>query len=149
MLAGLSEGGATGQRKALRPGEDVALCVAIYVAETMEAADRDIRASLNHYYEYVVGAQPRGWDRSSFLNGGESLTIADCDVDWYDFLRSHDLIRVGTADHVVEKIQRYREECGLEHVMLLQQFPGTPLEKILASMTRFGEQVLSRALANP
>ena len=143
------KGAAVGQGKALRCGEGVALCVAIYVAETMEAADRDIRASLNHYYEYVVGARPSGWGRSSFLNDGESLTIADRDADWYDFLRSHDLIWVGTADHVGEKLQHYREEFGLEHVMLLQQFPGTPLKKILASMTRFGEQVLPQFLVNP
>ena len=140
------KGAATGQGKTLRCGKGVALCVAIYVAQTMEATDKDIRASINRYYEYVVGARPSGWDRSSFLNDGERLPHADLDADWYDFLRSHDLIWVGTTDYVAEKIERYREEFGLEHIMLLQQFPGTPIGKILASMTRFGEQVLPRFL---
>jgi hypothetical protein len=41
-------------------------------------------------------------------------------------------------------IHRYREEVGLEHIMLLQQFPGVPIEKILASMERFGAHVVPR-----
>ena len=128
---------------ALEVGEGVAMCVVIYVAETMEAAERDIRPAINLYYEFVSGARPRGeWSRRAFLNEGQDLTSDDREADWFDFLRSHDIIWIGTAEHVSEKIARFKEEFGLSHIMLLQQFPGVSREKILASMTRFGEQVM-------
>ena len=56
------------------------------------------------------------------------------------------MIWVGTADYVSERIDQYREQLGLDHIMLLQQFPGLPFEKIIASMTRFGEHVMPRYL---
>ena len=125
-------------------GSGVSLCVAIYVADTMEQAARDVRASINGYSEFVVGARPSGRDRTSFLNAGEELTPQARDSDWFDFLSSRDLIWVGTPDHVAEKIEQYRTDLGLDHLMLLQQFPGMPFEKILANLSRFGEHVAPR-----
>jgi alkanesulfonate monooxygenase SsuD/methylene tetrahydromethanopterin reductase-like flavin-dependent oxidoreductase (luciferase family) len=62
-------------------GSGVSLCVAIYVADTMEQVARDVRASINGYYEFVVGARPIGRDRTSFLNAGEELTPQARDSD--------------------------------------------------------------------
>ena len=71
---------------ALEVGEGVAMCVVIYVAETMEAAERDIRPAINLYYEFVSGARPRGeWSRRAFLNEGRDLTSDDREADWFDF----------------------------------------------------------------
>lgn len=133
------------QNKDLPLGEGVGMCVVIYVAETMEQAERDIRPSINKYYEFVSGARPDGeWARRSFINPGDELTNEDRDADWFDFLQSHDMMWVGPADYVSEKIEQCREEVNLQHIMLLQQFPDIPIEKILASMTRFGEHVVPR-----
>ena len=85
-----------------------------------------------------------GSGRRAALNEGQELSNDDREADWFDFLRSENIIWVGTAEHVTEKIARCKEHFGLSHIMLLQQFPGVSIEKILASMTRFGEHVVPR-----
>lgn len=126
-------------------GDGVALCVMIYVAETQEEADRDIRQAANIFYEMSNGWRPSGeWARRAYLEEGEELTAQDRDGDWYDFLRAHDIIWVGTAELVAEKIAKFKEEVGLKHIMLIEPFPGLPYQKILKSMTLFGKNVLPR-----
>ena len=56
----------------------------------------------------------------------------------------YELIWVGDADYVSEKIQKYNESIGLKHIMLLQQFPGFDYENILKSMALFSERVMPR-----
>ena len=91
------------------------------------------------------GWRPSGeYARRSYLDLGEELSAADRDSDWFDFLHAHDIVWVGTADYVAEKIEKAREEVGLQHVMLAMPFFGLPFEKVLSSLSRFGEQVLPR-----
>ena len=95
------------------------------------------------FYEMSNGWRPSGeWARRSYLDEGEELTTQDRDGDWYDFLRAHDIIWVGTSDVVIEKIAKLKEDVGLQHIMLIEPFPGLPYEKILSSMTLFGENVV-------
>jgi alkanesulfonate monooxygenase SsuD/methylene tetrahydromethanopterin reductase-like flavin-dependent oxidoreductase (luciferase family) len=54
------------------------------------------------------------------------------------------IIWVGTADYVAERIEEFREEVNVNHIMLLQQFPGLDYSKILKSMDRFSGHVLPR-----
>ena len=55
---------------------------------------------------------------------------------------SRDIIWVGTAEYVAEKMTQYRDEVNVRHIMLLQQFPGIAYENILGNMTRFAERVM-------
>ena len=87
-----------------------------------------------------------GSGKCAFLESGEELSDEDRDADWYDFLLAHDVVWIGSADYVAEKIERFREELGLAHIMLLEPFPGLPYERILKSMTLFGERVVPRFL---
>ena len=133
------------QRCDLELGDGVAMCVMIYVAKTMEDAARDIRSPINRYWEFISGTRPGGeWARLSYLDEGEELTAADRDCDWFDFLHAHGVIWVGTADYVAERIEHYRAEVNIQHLVQLAQFPGLPFEKILASLSRFAEQVVPR-----
>ena len=126
-------------------GDGVGICAAVYVADTMEQAAKDMREPMNLFYELSNGWRPSGeWARRSYLDEGEELTAADRDGDWYDFLFAHDIIWVGTADYVAEKIEQFREEVGLQHVMLGMPFFGLPYEKVIASLSRFGEHVVPR-----
>ena len=132
--------------RTLELGEGVAICMMIYVAETVEEAARDVRHAANTFYQVSNG---RLWKndaaaKRNFLEAGEELRAEDIDADWYDFLLAHDAIWIGSADYVAEKIERFREEVGLSHIMLLEPFPGLPYEKILKSMTLFGERVVPR-----
>ena len=126
-------------------GEGVGICVMIYVAESAEQAAEDIRESTNIFYEIMNGWRPSGeWALRSYLDDDEELTAKDRDGDWYDFLLAHDIVWAGSAEYVVEKIERFQEELGLAHIMLIEPFVGLPYEKILKSMTLFGERVIPR-----
>ena len=126
-------------------GENLGMCVVIYVADTMAEAAQMIRPSINLYYELLSGTRPSGeWMRKAYLNKGEELSAADTDCDWFDFLMARDIIWVGTADYVAEKIEDYRDDVNVNHIMLLQQFPGVAYNNILSSMTRFSERVMPR-----
>ncbi len=128
-------------------GEGVAINTQIYVADTMEEAKETIRPAINIFYEFMNGSRPGGeWQRKAYLEEGEELTSADRDCDWFDFLHAHNIIWVGTADHVAEQISNCQKQYDLKHLVLLQQFPGVPYEKIRASMTKFAEHVAPRFL---
>ena len=133
------------QNRQVQLGEGVAICVVIYVAESNEQAAKDIRSPLNKFYDYLDGARPAGeWNRQSYLGAGEELTTADKESDWYDFLLTHDLIWAGSAEYVSEKIQMFKEAVNMQHIMLIEPFPGLPYEKILKSMTLFAEKVMPK-----
>jgi alkanesulfonate monooxygenase SsuD/methylene tetrahydromethanopterin reductase-like flavin-dependent oxidoreductase (luciferase family) len=126
-------------------GDGVGVCTVIYVAETMEQADKDVRNAINGYYEYLSGSRPEGsWTRKAYLDDDANPTDEDLNGEWFDFLMKYELIWVGDADYVAEKIQKYNESIGLKHIMLLQQFPGFDYQKILKSMTLFSERVMPR-----
>ena len=111
----------------------------------MEQADKDVRAAINGYYEYLSGSRPEGsWTRKAYLDDDANPTDEDLNGEWFDFLMKYELIWVGDADYVAEKIQKYNESIGLKHIMLLQQFPGFDYQKILKSMTLFSERVMPR-----
>lgn len=133
------------EKRPQRMGRGVGLCMPIFVADTMEEADRQVRQSVNNYWEYISGSRPKGeWTRRSYLAKGETLSSRDRDCDWFDFLQAHDVIWVGTADYLIEKIAQARETVGLDHLMILQQHPGVPYEKIRASLVRFIERVVPK-----
>ena len=129
----------------VRPGDNVGLCVAIYVADSMEQAAKDIRPAINLYYELLSGVRPSGeWMKKAYLGKDEELSAEDAESDWFDFLMSRGIIWVGTADYVADKITEYRDEVNVHHIMLLQQYPGIAYEKILASMSKFASDVMPR-----
>jgi alkanesulfonate monooxygenase SsuD/methylene tetrahydromethanopterin reductase-like flavin-dependent oxidoreductase (luciferase family) len=134
---------ATGTEAVL--GEGVGMCTFMYVAPTMEEAERDIRPAINHYYNYISGTRPSGeWARKGFLNKDEELTAEDRDSDWFDFLQSRGIIWVGSPDYITERIEICQEAFNLQHLMMLQQYPGLGLEKVLASLSLFAEKVMPR-----
>ena len=126
-------------------GQGVGVCTQIYVADTMEEAVSTIRPAINIFYEFMNGARPAGeWQREGYLEEGQKLTAADREMDWFDFLHTHDIIWIGTADSVAAQLEHSRQTLGLDHLILLQQFPGVPYEKIRASMLKFCEYVVPR-----
>ena len=125
-------------------GENVGICVIIYIADTMEEARRDVEQSINLYYEFLSGSRPLGeWSRKSYLNEGIDPTNEDLNNSWSDFLMDHELIWVGDSEYVKERINKCIEEINLQHIVLLQQFPGIEFKKILKSMNLFSEKVIS------
>ena len=132
-------------KKPVQLEDKLGMCVVIYVADTMEQAAEVIRPSINLYYELLSGTRPSGeWMKKAYLNKGEELSAADAEKDWFDFLMERNIIWVGDADYVAEKIAQYKQEADIHHIMLLQQFPGVAYSKILQSMDKFAEHVMPR-----
>ena len=52
-----------------------------------------------------------------------------------------DIVWVGTADYVAEKIEKAREEVGLQHIMLAMPFFGLPFEKVPLQPVRDSESM--------
>ena len=124
-------------------GKNVGICVIIYVADSLEEARRDVEQSINLYYEFLSGSRPSGeWSRKSYLDEGAELTNNDLNNSWFDFLLDHDLIWVGDSKYIKEKINYYIESINLQHIVLLQQFPGIEYKKILKNMNLFSEKVI-------
>ena len=124
-------------------GENVGVCVIIYVAETMEEAKKDVENSINLYYEFLSGTRPLGeWARKAYLDDDKELTTNDKNNSWFDFLMDHELIWVGNSEYIREKISKSIDKINLKHIMLLQQFPGLEYNKVLKSMNLFSEKVI-------
>ena len=126
-----------------RRGEGVGVCMAFYVGESMEEAERTIRPCINAFYEFLGGTRPAGeWTKHGYLDIGEEMTPEDDAMDWFDFLNKRGIIVVGDAAYVRDKFAELREKTGLDHVVLMQQYIGVPYPKILASWNRFFEHVV-------
>lgn len=126
-------------------GEGVGVCFSFYVGETQEEAERTIRPAINAYYEMLGGSRPMGeWTKHGYLDIGEEMSPEDEEMDWFDFLNARGIIVVGDANFVAERFEQCRENYGLDHLVLMQQFVGVPYEKLLASLDRLIEHVVPR-----
>ena len=126
-------------------GNHCGMCTVVYVADSFEQGAKDLRESVNLYYEFLAGARPSGeWMKQAYLPKGDELTATEKDADWFDFLTGRNIIWVGTADYVAEQLEEWQTDCNVNHLMLLQQFPNFPFEKIMASMDKFAKDVMPR-----
>ena len=112
-----------------------------YVAETREQAIKDLREGLGYRERLTSTDIPRS--RKAMLAEGE-LTEDDLIADCFEFEDSHDLIFVGTPDSVSDQIEMYREELGLEHMVLFHNIPGLSHKQVMKSLSMFSEKVLPR-----
>jgi alkanesulfonate monooxygenase SsuD/methylene tetrahydromethanopterin reductase-like flavin-dependent oxidoreductase (luciferase family) len=55
---------------------------------------------------------------------------------------AEDRFILGTPEQCIAQIQRFRQELGLTHLVCRSSFPGVPREVSLASLERFGREVL-------
>ena len=139
------EARAAREGRAVRRGEGVGVCMAVYVGESMAEAADTIRPAINAYYEFLGGTRPAGeWTKHGYLDLGETMTPEDAALDWFDFLNKRGIIVVGDAAYVAERLAEKQQTLGLEHVMLMQQYIGVPYAKILASWARLFEHVVPR-----
>ncbi len=129
--------------RAVRLGEGVGVCTAVYVGESMAEAEATIRPAINAYYAFLGGSRPAGeWTKAGYLDVGEDMTPAEADGDWFDFLNARGIIVVGDAAFVADRFAEKQETIGLDHLMLMQQYTGVPYAKILASWDRLFEHVV-------
>lgn len=100
-----------------------------YVAETTEQAQEEYRAGLEWYMN----------ERDNRPTFG--VIDRERNVDYERFLQSENTL-VGSPEKVIEDIKRYREETGLDNIILWMNIGGQPQKNVLKSMNLFAEKVI-------
>ncbi len=103
----------------------------VFVAETTEAAVETARPYLVEKYDTYLG-----WGAEDGV-GGDTVDAGFEDLAADRFL-------VGTPEEVVEGIERYRREFGMDHLVLRSRWPGMPVETARDSYRLFAEEVMPR-----
>ena len=83
-------------------GEGVAMMRPIFVAPTMEEAQRIMRPVIETAMTYGAGK----WARPTMIGKSEPLSDEDQADDWLDFLTKRGHTLVGTPEYVAEGIQK-------------------------------------------
>jgi alkanesulfonate monooxygenase SsuD/methylene tetrahydromethanopterin reductase-like flavin-dependent oxidoreductase (luciferase family) len=124
-------------------GERFGIMRPVYVAPTMEEAERVMRPSINLEMEHVTGGVSATWrGRKAFLATEEELSDADTGDDWFDFLNRHEWCFVGTPEFVTERLKKFEAELGCEHLVLYWALPLLTYEQIMGSMRLFADEVM-------
>jgi alkanesulfonate monooxygenase SsuD/methylene tetrahydromethanopterin reductase-like flavin-dependent oxidoreductase (luciferase family) len=101
----------------------------VFVAETTEEA--------------VETVMPMMKDRAAqWLDRGAQDTadqIDDLDEQVYDMLEDR---FVGSPEECIDRIAKYHEEVGVDHVIAMYNWRRLSQERVLDSMDRFGEEVI-------
>jgi alkanesulfonate monooxygenase SsuD/methylene tetrahydromethanopterin reductase-like flavin-dependent oxidoreductase (luciferase family) len=122
-------------------GEGIALVRDMFVAETMEEAERLAGHGILDYLRWVC--HWRGLGNHTFP--GEELpeTAGKLDLLSYEWLHPRNLL-FGTPDVVAEKIAELREKLNLQTLLVWSSFPGVEHEAVMRSVQLFTEEVMPR-----
>ena len=122
-------------------GEGIALVRDMFVAETMEEAERLAGEGILDYLRWVC--HWRGLGNHTYP--GEELpeTPGKLDLLSYDWLHPRNLL-FGTPDYVAEKIEEMREKLNLQTLLVWSHFPGVDHEAAMRSTKLFTEEVMPR-----
>lgn len=120
----------TRQQAGLPPATEYAKCVELYVgldrARAFEESAPYMAAKYRSYYAWGMGRNVPG-------ESGETLPLAELVKDRFV---------IGTPDDVIEECRRHRDELGVTHLIVRFNFPGMPLDSVLAAIRLFGETVI-------
>ena len=133
--AGKNPGHSGGRVAAMRP---------LFIAPTMEQAERIMRPAINGLFKRVSDVKNPNWSRKGFLASDEELTSEDLTSDWFDFLVRHEWALVGTPEHVAEKLTKFEEELGCDHFVMYWTLPYLTPRELRASQELFADRVMPR-----
>jgi alkanesulfonate monooxygenase SsuD/methylene tetrahydromethanopterin reductase-like flavin-dependent oxidoreductase (luciferase family) len=120
-------------------GEGCGILRIAVVADTMEEARKNAEPAVDLLYrDLVSGGRPR----NIYADPGETLTDADFDKPYFDFLFERDHLLVGTPDFVAERILHLRQELGFEHLLIQMWAPHVPDAAVFRSIELFCEEVI-------
>jgi alkanesulfonate monooxygenase SsuD/methylene tetrahydromethanopterin reductase-like flavin-dependent oxidoreductase (luciferase family) len=136
------EAASQAQKRQFAMGEGVAMMRPVYVAPTMEEAERDMRGGLNALFENALGASR--WGRQAYVGKDEGLSAEDLSCEWFDFLVKHDAVLVGSPDYVAEKLFKFEEELNCQHFVIYMAVNGLEYKKMMRSLNLFVEHVMPR-----
>tara|TARA_B100000700_G_scaffold241651_1_gene269042 strand:+ start:714 stop:1880 length:1167 start_codon:yes stop_codon:yes gene_type:complete len=126
-------------------GEGISLVRDMFVAETMEEAEKMAGDHIINYMRWVCHWRGLG----NHMDPGEELpkTKNKLDLLNYDFLHKRNLL-FGTPDYVVGKIQELKRELNLQNLQVWSNFPGIDHEACMRSIKLFNDEVIPKINSN-
>ncbi len=104
----------------------------MYVAQDRETAFLESQPYLEGKY-----AAYAAWGQDKALPGEEDFTIPYQDL-------ARDRFLLGSPDDIVQEIQRYESELGVNYILFRMQWPGMPHEQVLRQLDLMANEVVPR-----
>ena len=120
-------------------GEGISLVRDMFVAETMEEAEKMAGEHIVNYMRWVCHWRGLG----NHMDPDEKLpeTKNKLDLLNYEFLHKRNLL-FGTPEFVTEKIKELQQELNLQNLQVWSNFPGIKHEDCMRSIKLFTEEVI-------
>ncbi len=120
-------------------GEGVSLVRDMFVAETMEEAEKMAGEHIVNYMRWVCHWRGLG----NHMDPDEKLpeTKNKLELLNYEFLHKRNLL-FGTPEFVIEKIKELQKELNLQNLQVWSNFPGVKHEDCMRSIKLFTEEVI-------
>ena len=122
-------------------GEGISLVRDMFVAETMEEAEKLAGEHIINYMRWVCHWRGLG----NHMDPGEEMpkTKNKLDLLNYDFLHKRNLL-FGTPDYVIEKIKELQSELNLKNLQVWSNFPGIDHGACMRSIKLFNDEVIPK-----
>tara|TARA_B100001093_G_scaffold107794_1_gene100024 strand:- start:545 stop:1711 length:1167 start_codon:yes stop_codon:yes gene_type:complete len=122
-------------------GEGVCLVRDMFIADTMEEAEKLAGEHIVNYMRWVCHWRGLG----NHMDPGEELPQTDHKLDLlnYDFLHKRNLL-FGTPEYVVNKINELKSELNLQNLQVWSNFPGIEHEACMRSIKLFTDEVMPK-----
>ena len=122
-------------------GEGICLVRDMFIADTMEEAEKLAGEHIVNYMRWVCHWRGLG----NHMDPGEKLPETDHKLDLlnYDFLHKRNLL-FGTPEYVVNKINELKSELNLQNLQVWSNFPGIEHEACMRSIKLFTDEVMPK-----
>ena len=126
-------------------GEGICLVRDMFIADTMEEAEKLAGENIVNYMRWVCHWRGLG----NHMDPGETLPETDHKLDLlnYDFLHKRNLL-FGTPEYVVNKINELKSELNLQNLQVWSNFPGIEHEACMRSIKLFTDEVMPKIKLN-
>jgi alkanesulfonate monooxygenase SsuD/methylene tetrahydromethanopterin reductase-like flavin-dependent oxidoreductase (luciferase family) len=124
----------------LRPGERRALVLNVHVGPVRDRAIETVRDAHDEFIRFLA---PYGRFTSYLEPDGATPKPFGYRPEVEDSIEQR-IMAIGSVDDVVDVIGAYREELGLEHLVVFPEFPGLTREQIDEQLHLVAEEVLPR-----
>ena len=122
-------------------GEGICLVRDMFIADTMEEAEKFAGEHIVNYMRWVCHWRGLG----NHMDPGEELPKTDHKLDLlnYDFLHKRNLL-FGTPEYVVNKINELKSELNLQNLQVWSNFPGIEHDACMRSIKLFTDEVIPK-----
>ena len=133
------------ENRDVKLGEGINLVRDMFVAETMEEAEKIAGEHIINYMKWVCHWRGLG----NHMDPDESLpeTKNKLDLLNYEFLHKRNLL-FGTPDYVVEKIKELQSELNLQNLLVWSNFSGIDHQACMKSIKLFNNEVIPKINPN-